>query len=63
MHTPPMTTSRTIKVRIPVTVEIDVDAWCEEYGIPDRAAEVRADIKVHVEDLVRQQLDSLGVLA
>jgi len=54
--------TRTIKVRIPVTIEIDVDAWCDEYGC-ESVVEVRADAKRHVEDTVRQHLDSLGVLA
>jgi hypothetical protein len=57
-----MTTGRTIKVRIPITVEIDVDAWYDEYGCSS-VAEVREDAKLHIEDTVRQHLDSLGVLA
>lgn len=55
-------TTNTIKVRVPVTVEIDVEAWNIEYGC-ESAAEVRADAKRHIEDMVKQQLDALGVLA
>lgn len=57
-----MTTARTIKVRIPVTVEIDMDAWCTDYGT-ETAAEVREDVKSHVTNTIQQHLDSLGVLA
>jgi hypothetical protein len=52
----------TIKVSIPITVEIDIAAWNEEYGC-DSAAEVRADVKTHIANMVNQQLDALGVLA
>lgn len=57
-----MTPSRTIKVRIPVTVEIDIDAWVDNYGC-ESTAEVREDVRSHIENTVRQHLDSLGVLA
>lgn len=56
------TTVRTIKVRIPVAVEIDLDAYCAAYGL-ETAAEVREDVKHHVANTVQQHLDSLGVLA
>lgn len=54
---------RTLKVRIPITVEIDVDTWCDEYGYESAAAGVRAEVKLHVENTVRQHLGALGVLA
>lgn len=57
-----MTTARTIKVRIPVTVEIDMDAWCTDYAT-ETAAEVREDVKRHIAESVHQHFDSLGVLA
>lgn len=62
-HTHGMTTSRTLKVRIPITVEVDLDAWADEYSVDDTAAEVRADVKRHIENLVRQELASLGLAA
>lgn len=52
----------TLKVRIPITVEIDIEAWSDEYGC-NSTAEVRADIKAHITDMVGQQLDALGVSA
>ena len=53
-----------LKVRVPVTVEIDVESWALEYGMEGAtAAEIRADVKRHVEDMVSQQLASLGVSA
>lgn len=54
--------ANTLKVRIPLTVEIDVDAWADEYGAGTNT-EIRADIKRHVENTVRAQLDALGVSA
>lgn len=54
--------TNTLKVRIPLTVEIDVDAWADEYGAGS-TTEIRADIKAHIENMVRAQLDSLGVSA
>jgi hypothetical protein len=59
-----MNTTSTLKVRIPITVNIDVEAWNVEYGGGfETAAQIRADIKRHIEDMVQQQLDSLGVSA
>jgi hypothetical protein len=52
----------TLKVRIPVAVEIDIDAWVEEYGAGS-VAEIRSDIKTHIQNMVRSQLDALGVSA
>jgi hypothetical protein len=54
--------TNTLKVRVPVTVEIDVDAWAAEYG-SGSATEIRADIRRHIESMVAAQLDSLGVSA
>jgi len=60
-----MTTTRsTMKVHIPVTLEIDVQDWQGEYG-GETAAEIRADVKVYVEHLIREHMgeNGLGVLA
>jgi hypothetical protein len=57
-----MNTSRVIKVRVPLTVTIDVDAWCDEYGA-ESAAQIREDVRRHVENMVQSQLESLGVRA
>lgn len=54
--------ANTMKVRIPLTVEIDVDAWTDEYGA-NSTTEIRADIKRHIENMVQAQLESLGVSA
>ena len=61
-HTRDMNTNRIAKVRIPLTVDIDVDAWVEEYGAGSMA-EIREDVRRHIENMVRAQLDSLGVSA
>lgn len=61
-HTGDMNTNRIAKVRIPLTVEIDVDAWADEYGAGS-IAEIREDVRRHIENMVRQQLEALGVAA
>lgn len=55
-------TARTIKVRVPITVEIDADAWHANYGT-ETVAEVREDVRRYVTDAVAQHLDSVGVSA
>jgi len=47
-----------------VTLEIDVQDWQGEYG-GETAAEIRADVKVYVEHLIREHMgeNGLGVLA
>jgi len=57
-----MTSQRTIKVRVPVTVEIDLDAYRTEFGL-ESVGEVREDVKRYIASSVQQHLDSLGLLA
>ena len=56
------TKTRTLKVSIPISVEIDVDAWRTEYGL-ETVAEVREDVKRHVANAVTWHLAGLGLLA
>lgn len=53
--------AKTRKVRVAVVVEVDVDAWMNEYGV-DRA-DVPADVRRYVQDGITAHLDSLGLLA
>lgn len=56
-----MTAGRKIKVRVVTTLEVDVDAWCAEYG--DDPSEVRERVRSyfdpanylpeHLQDTVR----------
>lgn len=48
-----------MKVRVTATVEIDAQAWAEEYGIDP--ADVRKDVQAHLADSLQQHVDSLGV--
>jgi bacterioferritin-associated ferredoxin len=50
-----------MKVRVEVTVDIDADAWCLCYGIDP--GEVRADVKQHLAESIRQHVIGLGVAA
>jgi hypothetical protein len=48
-----------MRIKVTVPVEIDVDAWCDEYGC-DRS-DVRTDVAEHIKQMVWQQLDAVGV--
>jgi hypothetical protein len=50
-----------MKVQVTVTVEIDPQAWADEYGT--EIGSVRADVKRHAAQIVQQHFDSVGVLA
>ncbi|WP_187298373.1 hypothetical protein [Rhodococcus sp. BS-15] len=52
-----------MRVKIEYTIDIDIDAWAAEYnnGAYMSPAEVRADVKVHCEQMARSQLGSLGL--
>lgn len=54
--------NKRLKVRVPITVEVDVEDWMDEYGCSS-SEEVRADVKRHVESIVRAHLDSLRLSA
>jgi hypothetical protein len=38
----------TVRVRLEVTLLVDVDGWATEYGTAATAAAVRADVRAHV---------------
>jgi hypothetical protein len=50
-----------MKVQVTVTVEIDPQAWADEYG--SEIGNVRADVKRYAAQIVQQHFDSVGVLA
>lgn len=41
-----------MKVQIKLTVDVDVAAWCVEYGC--ERSEVREDVKTYLVDQIRQ---------
>ena len=49
-----------MKVKIEFSVDIDVDAWCENYGM--RKKDVRDDVKEYVQYGALEQLAHVGVL-
>jgi hypothetical protein len=49
-----------MKVRIDLTVDIDVDAWMLNYGVEKE--DVRADVQESAASMVVQQLDGLELL-
>jgi hypothetical protein len=48
-------------VSVTVRLDIDTEAWATDYGL-ETASEIRADVKEHVQNLVRDHLDSLSLL-
>lgn len=50
-----------MKVKIEITVDIDVDAWTLNYGI-EGAKKIREDVKESVEQGVTEHLRELGML-
>lgn len=44
-----------MKVRVNVTVELDAEAWAEEYGIDE--SEVRKDFQEYAENVIRNLAD------
>ena len=48
-----------MKVRIDVTVDIDQEAWAEEFLLEPN--EVRKDVRVYFRGLVLEQLSNLGL--
>lgn len=54
--------TRHTTVKVPITVAIDTESWALEYGLEGASvAEIRADVKRYIQDMVNQQLDSLGL--
>lgn len=52
-----------MKVRIAFTVDVHPARWAEEYGLADRAGDIRRDVQDSVRYSVLAQLESLGLLA
>jgi len=50
-----------MKVRVTMTLDIDKDAWTLNYGVESTKA-IREDIDTYVTNLVREQLNELGLL-
>jgi hypothetical protein len=55
------TTKRTVRIHVDTSVEIDVQAWLDNYG--DDLTENPADARDYIENVIREQLKSVGVLA
>jgi hypothetical protein len=49
-----------IKVRIALTVEVDVHDWCLTYGT--HRDDVRDDVKTYIESAVREMNDAFDVI-
>ncbi|AYD84643.1 hypothetical protein SEA_PAITO_59 [Mycobacterium phage Paito] len=52
-----------MKVRINFTVDIDPEAWAEEYGTDLDGTPTRGDVQHHAQQIVLQHFGSLGLLA
>lgn len=49
-----------MRVRVEVTLDVDAEAWCSEYGV--ERADVRTDVKSHAEQSLLAHFDDLGLL-
>lgn len=50
-----------MKVRITHTVDVDPEAWAQEYGVEREDAAVRADVRIYFTGLIEDQLDVIGL--
>lgn len=55
-------TKRTVRIHVDTSVEIDVDAWLDNYG-DDLTKEPRDVVRDYIENVIREQLRDVGVLA
>jgi hypothetical protein len=44
-----------VRIRIELSVDLDEEAWADEYGV-DGAAAIRADVRGYVRNAVREHL-------
>lgn len=49
-----------IKVRVALTVEVDVHDWCINYGV--HRDDVREDVKAYIENAVREMNEAFTVV-
>ena len=50
-----------MRINVAVTLDIDPEAWAIEYGV-EGAAAIRADVKMHAINALKQHYDNIGVL-
>lgn len=50
-----------MKVQVTVTLDVDPEMWATAYGV-EGAAEIRADVKQHAAESIRDHFDSMGLL-
>lgn len=50
------------KVRFEITVDIDPEAWNENFGLDAVTGNFRAEVRGYLESMVLSQLDQIGVL-
>ena len=48
-----------MKIKLSETVNIDPQAWADEYGI--QLEDVKADVRVYFTNWCQEQIDSLGL--
>lgn len=50
-----------MKIKCTVTLDIDPDAYTDEYGV-EGAAAIRTDLQRHIQDSITAHFESIGVL-
>ena len=51
---------KNIKVKVTVTLDVNVDAWLENFQVGVTRADIREDIKQYFAGLCRAQLECIG---
>lgn len=57
----PVDRPHTVRIYVQTSVDIDVDAWLDNYG--DDLTQNQDDARDYIENVIREQLKSVGVLA
>lgn len=52
-----------MKVKITTTVDVDPEAWAEEFNIESSPAAIRADVQTYFAQAVHDQLEHVGLAA
>jgi hypothetical protein len=50
-----------MRIQVTVTLDVDPEMWAAAYGV-EGAADIRADVKEHAANSIRDHFDSMGFL-
>lgn len=50
-----------MKINVTVTLDVDAEMWTAAYGV-EGVADIRADVKQHAAESIRDHFDTMGLL-